>query len=172
MAATRTTSGKKASATPKARKPAAKKAKTSGSKSKSSAAVYTRSALRDRLKKEIMAGDKGGQPGQWSARKSQLLAAAYKKAGGGYKTSKGKKAEPQKHLDSWTEEGWTTADGKPAARGEATARYLPETAWDELTPGQKKATDAKKRAGSRAGKRAVANTKAAKSARKSASKSS
>ena len=28
---------------------------------------------------------KGGKPGQWSARKAQLLASRYKKAGGGYK---------------------------------------------------------------------------------------
>ena len=28
---------------------------------------------------------KGGRPGQWSARKAQMLASAYKKAGGGYK---------------------------------------------------------------------------------------
>ena len=33
----------------------------------------------------IMAGSKGGKPGQWSARKAQLLAARYKKAWGGYK---------------------------------------------------------------------------------------
>ena len=28
---------------------------------------------------------KGGKPGQWSARKAQMMAKAYKKAGGGYK---------------------------------------------------------------------------------------
>lgn len=152
------------------RKRTATKAKSGGSKSKSSSATYTKPALRDRLKREIMAGDKGGEPGQWSARKSQLLAAAYKKAGGGYKTTKGKKAAPQKHLDAWTDETWTTADGKPAARDGETARYLPEKAWDELTPAQKKATDAKKRAGSKKGEQFVANTKAAKAARKSATK--
>ena len=32
----------------------------------------------------IKAGSKGGNPGQWSARKAQLLAQRYKKAGGGY----------------------------------------------------------------------------------------
>ena len=45
------------------------------------------------LKKKIMAGSKGGKPGQWSARKAQLLAQEYKKSGGGYsgpKTSKQK----------------------------------------------------------------------------------
>ena len=44
---------------------------------------YTKPALRERIKKRITAGSKGGKPGQWSARKAQMVAAAYKKAGGG-----------------------------------------------------------------------------------------
>ena len=31
------------------------------------------------------AGSKGGKPGQWSARKAQMLAKQYKAKGGGYK---------------------------------------------------------------------------------------
>lgn len=46
---------------------------------------YTKPALRKRLFKAILAGTKGGRAGQWSARKAQLLAARYKKAGGGYR---------------------------------------------------------------------------------------
>jgi hypothetical protein len=46
---------------------------------------YTKPALRERLFKQIKAGTKGGDPGEWSARKAQLLASEYKKAGGGYK---------------------------------------------------------------------------------------
>jgi len=46
---------------------------------------YTKPALRERLFKKIKAGTKGGDPGEWSARKAQLLASEYKKAGGGYK---------------------------------------------------------------------------------------
>ena len=46
---------------------------------------YTKPELRARLFKKIKAGTKGGDPGEWSARKAQLLAAEYKKAGGGYK---------------------------------------------------------------------------------------
>lgn len=53
-----------------------------------SAGVYTKPAMRKRLFQSIKAGSKGGNPGQWSARKAQLLAFNYKKAGGGYKTSK------------------------------------------------------------------------------------
>jgi hypothetical protein len=46
---------------------------------------YTKPTLRKRLFEQIKAGSKGGQPGQWSARKAQLLAVKYKKQGGGYK---------------------------------------------------------------------------------------
>ena len=129
--------------------------------------VYSDPALRDKLKAEVMAGTKGGPAGKWSARKAQLLAHEYEAAGGKYA---GPKTETQKHLSGWTDEKWTTADGKPAARGDTTARYLPAEAWDKLTPAEKKATDAKKRAGSRAGKGVVANTAKAKAARKPAAK--
>jgi len=46
---------------------------------------YTKPTLRKRLFNSIKAGTKGGRAGQWSARKAQLLAARYKKAGGGYR---------------------------------------------------------------------------------------
>jgi hypothetical protein len=46
---------------------------------------YTKPALRKRLFEKIKAGSKGGKAGQWSARKAQMLAKAYKEAGGGYK---------------------------------------------------------------------------------------
>lgn len=46
---------------------------------------YTKPAMRKRLFEEIKAGTKGGNANQWSARKAQLLAARYKKAGGGYR---------------------------------------------------------------------------------------
>lgn len=56
------------------------------SKSKVNAAGnYTKPAMRKRLFNKIKAGSKGGDPGEWSARKAQLLAVQYKKAGGGYK---------------------------------------------------------------------------------------
>ena len=45
---------------------------------------YTKPELRERLKNKNMAGSKGGDPGEWSARKAQLLATEYKKKGGGY----------------------------------------------------------------------------------------
>tara|TARA_A100000171_G_C2002369_1_gene82437 strand:+ start:194 stop:379 length:186 start_codon:yes stop_codon:yes gene_type:complete len=46
---------------------------------------YTKPAMRKRMFQAIKAGSKGGRPGQWSARKAQLLAMRYKKAGGGYR---------------------------------------------------------------------------------------
>ena len=46
---------------------------------------YTKPAMRKRLFNKIMAGTRGGKAGQWSARKAQLLALEYKKAGGGYR---------------------------------------------------------------------------------------
>ena len=46
---------------------------------------YTKPGMRKSLFESIKAGGKGGAPGQWSARKAQLLAMKYKKAGGGYK---------------------------------------------------------------------------------------
>ena len=48
--------------------------------------AYTDPAKREALKKKIMAGSKGGNPGQWSARKAQLVAKRYKSKGGGYKS--------------------------------------------------------------------------------------
>lgn len=50
------------------------------------AGVYTKPTLRKRIFERIKAGDKGGAPGQWSARKSQMLAKEYKAKGGGYKS--------------------------------------------------------------------------------------
>jgi len=46
---------------------------------------YTKPAMRKRLFNKIKAGTRGGRAGQWSARKAQLLASEYKKAGGGYR---------------------------------------------------------------------------------------
>jgi hypothetical protein len=47
---------------------------------------YTKPGLRKRLFNQIKASGKGGKPGQWSARKAQMLAKKYKASGGGYKS--------------------------------------------------------------------------------------
>ena len=129
---------------------------------------YTKPELREGIKNRIMAGSRGGKPGQWSARKAQLVAQEYKKRGGGYKGGKDKK---QRSLSKWTKEKWTTSDGKPAIRTGGTRRYLPSKAWEKLTPGQKLATNKKKRKGSASGQQFVRNTEAAARARRESTKS-
>lgn len=124
---------------------------------------YTKPELRNRLKNQIMSGSKGGRPGQWSARKAQLLALAYRKAGGGYRGGPNKS---QRSLKKWTKERWTTVDGKPALRRGKMSRYLPAAAWKRLSPQQRRATIAKKLAGDKRGKQFVSNTARAASASK------
>ena len=46
---------------------------------------YTHPEMRHEIKDELMESDKGGRPGQWSARKAQLLVQEYERRGGGYK---------------------------------------------------------------------------------------
>jgi len=46
--------------------------------------VYTKPKMRARIVSAVKASNKGGKPGQWSARKAQLVAKKYKAAGGGY----------------------------------------------------------------------------------------
>jgi len=47
---------------------------------------YTKPTMRKNLFNKIKAGGKGGKPGQWSARKAQMLAKQYKAKGGGYRS--------------------------------------------------------------------------------------
>lgn len=47
---------------------------------------YTKPSMRKALFEKIKAGGKGGDPGEWSARKAQMLAREYKAKGGGYKS--------------------------------------------------------------------------------------
>ena len=112
---------------------------------------YTKPGLRDSIKRRILAGSKGGRPGQWSARKAQLVAQEYKKAGGGYTGSKSSK---QKSLSKWTKEEWGTRSGKPSTQGaKATGeRYLPKKARQSLSKKEYAATSAKKRRDTKAGK--------------------
>ena len=72
---------------PRKKAPAKKKMRRSrGGSTVNAAGNYTKPAMRKRQFQRIKAGSKGGNPGQWSARKAQMLASAYKKAGGGYKS--------------------------------------------------------------------------------------
>lgn len=112
---------------------------------------YTKPGLRESIKKRVLASSKGGRPGQWSARKAQLVAQEYKKAGGGYT---GGKTSKQKSLSKWTKEEWGTRSGKPSTQGpKATGeRYLPKKARQALSKKEYAATSAKKRQDTKAGK--------------------
>ncbi|PRY48492.1 hypothetical protein LY71_109129 [Geodermatophilus tzadiensis] len=137
----------------------------SGKSAEDYAEDYTDPELRARLKEEIKAGDRGGRPGQWSARKSQLLTHEYEAAGGGYR-HEGERTKSQQHLREWGEQDWHTADGGDRARGsDGTRRYLPDAAWQLLSDEEKAATDTRKKG---AEQQHVANTDAAKEARKAA----
>jgi len=59
--------------------------KKRGKSTVNQAGNYTKPAMRKRIFNRIKAGTKGGAAGQWSARKAQMLAQAYKRAGGGYR---------------------------------------------------------------------------------------
>ncbi len=110
------------------------------------AAEKTDPKLWETVKQHVTAGDKGGKPGQWSARKAQMAVGEYKSAGGGYK---GKKAADN-HLSQWTKEEWDTKSGGQS--GETGERYLPKQARETLSDGEYARTSAKKRADSAEGK--------------------
>ena len=110
--------------------------------------------LWDKVKHEVTEGDKGGKPGQWSARKAQMAVQEYKKEGGAYK---GKKSADN-HLHQWTEEKWGTKSGEES--GKTGERYLPEAAREHLSDQEYAATTAKKRADTKRGKQFSAQPKA------------
>jgi len=66
------------------------------------------------------------------------------------------KKESQKSLDEWTDQKWRTSDGKPS---KGKKRYLPDKAWDELTPSEKAATNRAKAKGNAEGKQFVKQPK-------------
>ena len=113
--------------------------------------AYTKPALRERIKKKVTAGSKGGKAGQWSARKAQLVAQEYKAKGGGYT---GSKTSGQKSLSKWTKEDWGTKSGKPSVQGKKATgeRYLPKTKRDAMSKKEYEATTRKKRADLKKGK--------------------
>ena len=130
---------------------------------------YTKPELRARIVSAVKAGTAGGKAGQWSARKAQIVAQRYEKAGGGYT---GAKTKAQSNLSKWTKEKWTTKSGKPSTQGpNATGeRYLPKKAIQSLSAAEYAATTKAKRKGTAAGKQFVPNTKAARTAGKNARK--
>jgi hypothetical protein len=111
-----------------------------------------------RIVASVKAGTKGGNAGQWSARKAQLATQRYKKSGGSYS---GPKTEAQKSLSKWGKEDWGTKSGKPSTQGpKATGeRYLPKKARQALTSSEYAAPTKAKREGTKAGKQFVKQPK-------------
>ena len=111
-----------------------------------------------RIVASVKAGSKGGDAGQWSARKAQLATQRYKKSGGSYS---GPKTEAQESLSKWGKEDWGTKSGKPSTQGkDATGeRYLPKKAREALTSSEYAATTKAKREGTKAGKQFVKQPK-------------
>lgn len=62
----------------------------------------------------------------------------------------------QQQLKNWTEQKWTTSDGKPS---KGKKRYLPAAAWNALSPAEKAATNRAKAAGNKKGKQFVKQPK-------------
>lgn len=112
----------------------------------SGTAEKTDPKLWEKVKQEVTESDKGGKPGQWSARKAQLAVHEYKEEGGGYK---GKKSADN-HLTQWTEEEWGTKSGKKS--GDTGERYLPKKAREALTKEEYARTTKKKRTDTKKGK--------------------
>ncbi|KAL5522722.1 hypothetical protein ACEPAG_8740 [Sanghuangporus baumii] len=143
--------------------------------SRSHCALHSDIELRSQIKEDVQAGDKGSQPGQWSARKAQMMASEYKKQmherrEEPYTTDKSEQSEGQKHLNDWTKEEWQTSEGKGNAKqADGTEqRYLPKKAWESMTEEEKEATNKAKLEGSARGEQYVSNTSEAQKARKDA----
>lgn len=64
--------------------------------------------------------------------------------------------DPQESLRAWTRQKWRTSDGKPS---KGKKRYLPDAAWNALTPSEKAATNRAKAEGNKKGKQFVAQPK-------------
>lgn len=112
----------------------------------SSTAKKTDPKLWEKIKREITEGDKGGKPGQWSARKAQLASHEYQKQGGGYEGGKSR----DNHLERWTEQEWGTKSGKKSE--DTGERYLPKKAREGLTKDEYERTTQKKRKDTRRGR--------------------
>ena len=113
---------------------------------KKGVATKTKPKLWARIVAQVKSENTGGTAaGKWSARKSQIAIARYKKAGGGYK---GKKSSSNS-MSKWNKQKWRTSSGKPS---EGKRRYLPDKAWKNMSKKDKAATNRKKAADTKKGK--------------------
>jgi len=65
-------------------------------------------------------------------------------------------AKSQQSLRNWSKQKWRTSDGSPS---KGKKRYLPDAAWNALSPAEKAATNRAKAKGNRAGKQFVKQPK-------------
>jgi len=65
-------------------------------------------------------------------------------------------AKSQQSLKNWSNQKWRTSDGKPS---KGKKRYLPDAAWNALTPAEKAATNRAKAKGNKSGKQFVKQPK-------------
>jgi hypothetical protein len=119
-----------------------------------SSAKRTNEAKWKKIVSSVKAGSKGGDAGEWSARKAQIATKLYKESGGGYRGAK----SSSNSLTKWTKQDWRTKSGKPSK--ETGERYLPAKAIKALSSSEYAATSAAKRKGTKAGKQFVAQPKA------------
>ena len=117
-----------------------------------STAKKTNPTLWSKVVSDVKSSSKGGDSGEWSARKAQLAVQKYKASGGGYEGPK----KADNSLAKWTDQKWRTSDNTPS---EGKKRYLPDKAWSTLSPGEKAATNRAKTAGNASGKQFVAQPK-------------
>lgn len=97
--------------------------------------------LWEEVKDEITQSDKGGEPGQWSARKAQMAVQEYKKRGGGYEDQGPDQSDTD--LNQWTEEDWGTKSGEESL--ESGERYLPKKVRMLLTADEYRRSTQKKK---------------------------
>jgi hypothetical protein len=121
-----------------------------------SVAKKSNPGLWSRIVSSVKSSSKGGNPGQWSARKAQLAVQKYKAAGGGYSGAK----SSSNSLSKWTKQKWRTKSGKPS--GKTGERYLPEKAIKSLSSSEYASTTRAKRVGKAMGKQFVAQPKSIK----------
>jgi hypothetical protein len=114
----------------------------------SKTAQRTDPKLWEKVKSKVTRGGKGGEPGQWSARKAQLAVQEYKKRGGGYLDAK----SDDNSLKQWSDEDWGTKSGRSSR--ETGKRDLPKKARKALAGDEDRKTGAKKAVDTKKGKQA------------------
>jgi len=107
-------------------------------------AIKSNPRLWESVKQQVKRGSKGGPPGKWSARKSQLAVRLYKSRGGKYKG----KRSPNNSLTKWSRQKWGYSSRKAASAKKG--RYLPQNVWKRLSSRGKSLENRRK--GSRRGK--------------------